>query len=289
MRFGLSWALAALFAALVPAFAQAPAAPCSADGACTVASGGYRIVLPPSSAADGKIGAIFFFHGYGGSAGETVSDANLTAVAHRLGVALIAPDGLDRSWSFPGSPSRNRDEFSFVTQVLEDVMARFPVDPRRIMASGFSQGGSMVWYLACRMPQRFAAFAPIAGDFWQPVPESCAGPRPNLIHFHGLADTTIPLAGRALRSGARQGDLFRGLAVLAPGSCTASWEADVRKAGQPEGLACRRARGCGGDALLELCLHAGGHFVDAAWVERAWHAAMPAAPVLAHRGGLTSP
>lgn len=289
MRLRLGWALAALLAVVAPAFAQAPTGPCGIDKDCAVAGGSYRIALPSRSAADGKVGAILFFHGYGGSADEVVSDANLAAVAQRLGVALIAPDGLGRSWSFPGSPARNRDEFAFVAQVLEDAAARFQVDPRRIMASGFSQGGSMVWYLACRMPRRFAAFAPIAGDFWQPLPESCAGPRPNLIHVHGLADTTIPLAGRTLRSGARQGDLFRSLAVLAPGGCTASWEEEARKAVQPEGLACRRARGCGGEALLELCLHSGGHFADAAWVERAWRTAMPSAATIAGGAALTSP
>lgn len=289
MRLPLGWALATLLVVAAPSSARAPTAPCGIDKDCVVAGGSYRIALPSRSAADGKIGAILFFHGYGGSAGEVVSDANLAAVAQRLGVALIAPDGLGRSWSFPGSPARNRDEFAFVARVLEDVAARFPVDPRRLMASGFSQGGSMVWYLACRMPQRFAAFAPIAGDFWHPLPESCAGPRPNLIHVHGLADTTIPLTGRTLRSGARQGDLFRSLAALAPGGCTASWDEEARAAVPPNGLACRRASGCGGEALLELCLHSGGHFADPAWVERAWRAAMPAAATIAGGAAPASP
>jgi polyhydroxybutyrate depolymerase len=208
------------------------------------------------------------------------------AIADRLGVALVAPDGIGRSWSFPGSPARNRDEFAFVGQVLDDLAARFPVDPGRIMASGFSQGASLVWYLACRMPQRFAAFAPIAGDFWEPLPEACTGPRPKLVHFHGVADGTIPLAGRALRAGIRQGNLFRSLSVFAPASCTASWPGMVGKVPE-QGLLCRRASGCGG-ALLELCLHAGGHYADPAWVERAWRLAMePAAPLAGAR--LTSP
>lgn len=269
--------LAALLALAGAAFAQAPEAPCGAQR-CDVESGSYRILLPAGVPAGDRVGAILFFHGYGGSADEVVSDAALASVAQRLGVALIAPDGIGHSWSFPGSPARNRDEFAFTEQVLADVTARFPVDPRRIMASGFSQGGSMVWSLACRMPQRFAAFAPIAGDFWQPLPESCALPRPPFIHVHGLADRTIPLAGRSLRPGVRQGDLFKGFAVLAPDGCTAAWEDEIRSAGPPEGLACRRARGCSGPALLELCVHAGGHVAEAGWVERAWRSAMPPAP-----------
>ncbi|WP_422678273.1 alpha/beta hydrolase family esterase [Bosea beijingensis] len=223
----------------------------------------------------GRPGAIMYFHGYQGSAAETLADEGLVAAAQRLGVALIAPDGVVHSWSFPGSPARNRDEFRYVGQVLDDAVARFGLDPARIMASGFSQGGSMVWYLACRMPSRFAAFAPIAGAFWEPLPESCDGARPPLIHVHGTSDVTVPLAGRTLRQGSKQGDVFKSLAVFAPGGCTGGW-AEAARAPAPGQLACRVATGCDGPARLELCLHVGGHVADAAWVERAWRLAVPA-------------
>jgi polyhydroxybutyrate depolymerase len=288
-RLGCVAALAGLLVA-ASVVAQETGAPkpgdaCPADPGCRVASGNYRILLPPQVPAGRKIGAILYFHGYQGSAEEVVADPGLVAVARRLGVALIAPDGVARSWSFPGSPARHRDEFAFVGQVLDDVAARFPVDSRRILASGFSQGGSMVWYLACRMPRRFAAFAPIAGAFWEPLPERCEEPRPPLIHVHGTSDATVPLAGRTLRQGSRQGDVFKSLAILAPGSCTAGWAHAARSAPEPKRLTCQVATACGGPARLELCLHAGGHEADAAWVERAWRLTMPA--VSATR--LTSP
>ena len=267
-----------------------PGGACPADGGCIVASGSYRIVLPPQASTGRLVGAIMYIHGYQGSAEETIADPGLLAVALRLGVALIAPEGAGRTWSYPGSPARNRDEFAFVGQVLDDVAQRFPIDPGRILASGFSQGGSMAWYLACRMPTRFAAFAPIAGAFWEPLPERCEGPRPSLIHVHGTSDATVPLAGRVLRSGARQGDVFRSFAILAPGGCTAAWAETARAASEGEELACRIASGCGGEARLELCLHAGGHRADPAWVERAWRLMMPAGePRSAAQGQLTSP
>ncbi|WP_293811111.1 PHB depolymerase family esterase [uncultured Bosea sp.] len=265
-----------------------PGDACPAAPGCSVASGSYRILLPPPATAGRPVGAIVFFHGYQGSAEEVIADPSLIAVAKRLGVALIAPDGAGKSWSYPDSPAKQRDEFAFVGQVLDDVTARFPVDPGRILASGFSQGGSMVWYLACWMPRRFAGFAPIAGAFWEPLPERCDGPRPPLIHVHGTSDMTVPLAGRALRSGARQGDVFKSLAVFAPGGCTAGWAEAIRTAAAPEDLSCRVATGCGSTARLELCLHAGGHVSDAAWVERAWRLTMPARPP-ASAAGLTSP
>ena len=57
----------------------------------------------------------------------------------RLGVLLIAPHGEGETWSFPGSPGRFRDEFELVRDVLDDVGKRFPVDARRLVASGFSR------------------------------------------------------------------------------------------------------------------------------------------------------
>jgi len=285
--------LLALFAgAAAPRAQPDEAAPdaCPAESGCAVASGHYRILPPPGAESGRRYGAIMFFHGYQETAEGVVSNPGLAAVARRLGVALIAPDGLGQSWSFPGSPARNRDEFAFVGEVLDDVARRFPVDPTRIMASGFSQGGSMAWYLACRMPTRFAAFAPVAGAFWEPLPESCASPRPPLIHVHGTSDGTVPLAGRALRNGIRQGDVFRSFAILAPRACTASW-ADAARAETPAGeLTCHVASGCGGPARLELCLHPGGHRVDPAWVERAWRLAMPGGTSAPATGAaLTSP
>jgi len=275
---------------IAPAQEPGPSAqPCPAEGGCSVAGGSYRILIPPGGRPGQRYGAIVYFHGYQGSAAETIADDALAGVARRLGVALIAPEGLGRSWSFPGSPSRRRDEFAFVGQVLDDATRRFPVDPQRLMASGFSQGGSMVWYLACRMPTRFAAFAPIAGAFWEPLPQACEGPRPKLIHVHGTSDTTIPLAGRMLRQGARQGDVFRSLAVLAGGSCAAGWADLPGQAVPGTALTCRLASHCGG-ARLELCLHDGGHFADAAWVERAWRLMMTNEPASWTAGAvLTSP
>ncbi|MBN9064010.1 MAG: hypothetical protein BGP06_12250 [Rhizobiales bacterium 65-9] len=240
---------------------------CPAEQGCKVAEGRYRLIVPPAYSEGAALGAIIFFHGYQGSAEETASDPALLAAAARLGVALVAPDGQGRTWSYPGSPGRYRDEFAFVAHVLDDVSARFPVDPKRIMASGFSQGGSMVWYLACLMPERFRAFAPIAGAFWEPLPSSCAHPRPPLIHVHGLADATVPLAGRRLPSGYEQGDTFESFAILDPAarrirpSIAASGDRD---------LSCHSLTANPQAPVLELCLHAGGHVIEAAWIERAW-------------------
>ncbi|MDN3721645.1 hypothetical protein ACFQEX_04940 [Roseibium salinum] len=124
----------------------------------------------------------------------------------------------------------------------------------------------MTWYLACEDSDRFAGYAPIAGAFWQPLPEECPTGAPYLFHVHGTSDTVVPLAGRALGGGRwHQGDVFK------------SFDVWLRQYGLGEtrpqkltdgGLECERWRPKTG--LLELCLHDGGHGVQASWIKRAW-------------------
>ena len=67
------------------------------------------------------------------------------------------------------------------------------VDPKRVYATGMSNGGMMCYLLAAELSDRIAAVAPVAGtmvidkaDPKRPVP---------LIHFHGTADTFVTFNG----------------------------------------------------------------------------------------------
>ena len=238
-------------------------AACGADSDCSVAGGSYRIALPETGGGEAS-GAIIFLHGYGGSPEDIMRFAALGDAAGRLGVALVAPRGEDKSWNLPGAFSGGRDDIAFIDSVARDAVSRFRVDPNRILVSGFSVGGSMVWYVACAEGRRYAGYAPIAGAFWEPYVDGCRLPLPTIRHVHGTADETVPLEGRKLRV-ATHGNLFRSFELLRRFSqCTGGLAgADV------EGdLTCEHQT-CGGNEQ-ELCLHAGGHSVRAEWIEEAW-------------------
>lgn len=47
--------------------------------------------------------------------------------------------------------------------LLDDVQAKYAVDPNRVYLTGLSMGGFGSWTLGCRHPERFAALAPICG------------------------------------------------------------------------------------------------------------------------------
>lgn len=177
------------------AFAQ-PA--CGNDVPCEVEDGQYLAVPPDAWDGTSPLPATVYFHGWQSTAAATYDNEHLRRAFDDAGVLLVIPDGRDKTWAHVGSPSRARDELAFMDQVMDDLRRRFPIDEDRLLVTGFSQGGSMVWDMACYRGARFAAFAPIAGAFWEPLPESCGTPV-NLRHVHGTSDTVVPMAGRPIR------------------------------------------------------------------------------------------
>ncbi|MEP1932184.1 MAG: alpha/beta hydrolase-fold protein [Roseibium sp.] len=241
-------------------------AACGEEIPCEISDGEYFIHLPVDHEADEPLGAIFYLHGHRGKALNALRNKNFQRMADELGVAFVAVQGVNGTWSFPTAPRSLRDEYVFFDEVLSDLSNRFGVDTDRTMLSGFSSGGFMTWYMACKQSDRFSGYAPIAGAFWEPLPTNCETEPPYLFHVHGTSDTVVPLAGRWLGGGQwKQGDVFESFDV---------WR---RQVGLDEtkpvkmtdgGLSCERWSPETG--VLELCLHDGGHSVRAEWIKRAW-------------------
>ncbi|MFY0311737.1 alpha/beta hydrolase family esterase [Leisingera sp. D0M16] len=178
----------AVAAALFSAWGSAAAAGCGAEPvACAVEGGRYHIVLPEASAA--PVPVVMFLHGYGGSGAQVLKNTTLVQGLTQRGYALIAPEGRKRdgtgpqNWGF-GPFDEGRDEGAFFASVLADASARFGTSGSRTVLAGFSAGAFMVHYLACRDPGAFAAYAPLSGAFWRPLPERCEGPV-RLLQVHG--------------------------------------------------------------------------------------------------------
>jgi polyhydroxybutyrate depolymerase len=147
--------------------------------------------------------------------------------------------------------------------VRADMLARWPIEADRILVTGFSQGGSMVWDLACQRGAAYGRFAAVSGAFWEPLPERCPGGPFDLLHIHGTSDHTVPMTGRPIGDRWRQGDVLAGLAVMrARDGCG---ELPDRKV-EAMGMACRVWNSCSSGRELRLCEHSGGHLMPEGWV-----------------------
>lgn len=239
----------------------ASAGTCGGPVPCTVEGGSYRIELPRTDKAKG---VYVFFHGYRSSAELQIGHRALVDAAHRHGLAFVAVDGLQGTWSHPNSPGSYRDEAVFVTRVLDDLDQRFGFDRSNTLVGGFSQGASMAWYALCQSGNRLAGAVTFSGVFWNPppVPEDCVTDLPPIIHFHGRRDRTFPLAGRAIGSGFHQGDTFQSITIIRE---AARCDGDAKDVDVAD-LSCSVSTDCvRGD--VALCLHDGGHRVEPEYLD----------------------
>ena len=169
------------------------------DSPCETPLGTYHTGLP-----DKVQGApiLLFLHGYGSSGKGAAKPGGMYKAMRDRGYAVVAPNGQfidiqpnDRDWGVRDGYHYPRDDVAFIAEVLDDAAARFGLDRTRVLATGFSRGGSMIWDLACRAPDTAQAYAAVSGAFWEPLPALCFGPV-HLHHTHGYADRVVPLEGR---------------------------------------------------------------------------------------------
>lgn len=245
-----------------------PAAACGEATDCAVPAGVYRIALPEG---DGTHPAMIWLHGWGGSAAGVMKNRGWIERLTARGYALIAPDGVrtsatrpNKNWAVNDGRVYDRDDIGFLQQVLDDATARHGIDRDRVLLSGFSRGGSMVWDVACHAPGFARAYAPVAGAFWEPLPAACDGPV-DLFHVHGWTDRTVPLEGRPLRNGQMvQGDVFQSLFILREADGCANRQPASATIG--EGAVLTRAWSDCAGARIDLTLHPGGHMIPRGWL-----------------------
>ncbi len=254
------WLSVLILLAASPALADPCGPPASP---CAIGDGSYLARVPNGWTGDTRLPLLLFLHGYRGSAAAILDDPAIAPVASRAGMLLVAPEGRDATWSHTGSPSRARDDVAFLRAVIADASRRWPVDQDLVIAAGFSQGGSMVWELACHGAAGITAFLPFAGAFWEPLPNTCPSGPVVMRHVHGLADKVVPMQGRTIRQVFRQGDVLAGMALRRRvAGCAEALDHHTVSA---SGLTCDTWSTCW-SGQLQLCLHAGEHDLEPAWL-----------------------
>ena len=161
--------------------------------------------LPGGSPTDARA-LVFNLHGSGGSAAGQQAYTAMDSFADAQGFIVAYPDGAVAlgggfAWNVPGQPLSGggavppdaADDVGFFAQAVARLAQRYPIDARRIFATGFSGGGRMSSQLGCDLPAMFAAVAPISGLRF-PGPCGAARAVP-VISFHGTADSTNPYDG----------------------------------------------------------------------------------------------
>jgi polyhydroxybutyrate depolymerase len=162
----------------------------------------YLLHIPPGLDKGQSVPVVFAFHGYTQSAALMTSHG-FNALADKNGFLVVYPSGVGASWNATiccgEALDKGIDDLVFVQAMLADLGTIAHLDPKRIYATGFSNGAIFSYRLACEMSDTFAAIAPVAG--WLAT-NPCQPKEPvSVLHEHGLSDnyaggtTTMKIKG----------------------------------------------------------------------------------------------
>jgi polyhydroxybutyrate depolymerase len=165
----------------------------------------YRLHIPRDYRPDHRYPLVLNFHGHGSSAQRQEIYTGFSWLADQRGFVVVYPQGAigpdDRTgWNSGGPNEPLVNDIAFVSTLLNTLQSTLCIDPSRIYATGFSNGGGMTSVLACTMANRIAAFAPVSGSYY-PLADGCHPSRPvPVLEIHGTGDSVVPYDGRAAQA-----------------------------------------------------------------------------------------
>ena len=183
------------------------ALPASALDVPLVAQGrSFNVHVPASYDEAESMPAVVLLHGYSGTGDWAEAYMRFEPLSEKRGFLYLHPDGLfdcleppRRFWNATDACcnfcSLPIDDVGFLEAVLDELEARFNVDPKRIYFVGHSNGGFMAYRMACEVPDRIAAIVSLAGATWD-ASQACAAAKPvHVLQIHGTNDDTILYEG----------------------------------------------------------------------------------------------
>ena len=198
-----------------------PAEPGTTDA--RIISGGversYQLIIPESYDGTTPLPVVFGLHSL------TVDYRVVPALSGFGDMAVdydfigVSPSGLLGAGRVPywnAAPATDNYDLVFIGELLDHLEATLCVDTAQVFSVGMSNGAQMSSLLACRLGDRIAAIAAIAGVEHN---EPCDGPPVPVMAFHGLEDGIVPYEGGGLNSvtiagqNYYEGDLPAGIAT----------------------------------------------------------------------------
>ncbi len=151
---------------------------------------------------------VLAFHGGGGTAEGTDKCAGgLAKLADEKGFIIVYPDAIDRHWNDgrPDLSKTNYDDVGFISKIIDELNARRLIDPKRVYATGISNGGFFSQFLAIQLPDKIAAVATVAASVSKTFLGLNVAPKP-IMMLLGTKDTLVPweggkVGGKVLRKG----------------------------------------------------------------------------------------
>lgn len=156
----------------------------------------------PQHLPDKAVPLVLIFHGSGSDGARMEDFTKFSVLADHHGFIAVYPDAVAANWNDGReaisilSQARQVDDVGFTSAIIDDVGKQHRVDPHRIYAAGFSNGGIFVHLLAEKLAPRLAAIASVSGGIAEPIAPDFKPEQPlSVFIIHGTKDPFVPYGG----------------------------------------------------------------------------------------------
>ena len=169
----------------------------------------YLVHIPAHYDTIRKAPLVIVLHGHGESAENFEKYTGMSDKADEEGFVAVYPQALGdpSDWHTAIDGPGTHDDIQFVRNIIDRLERRLRIDRRRVYAAGHSNGGIMTYRLASALSDRIAAIGVTAGSIGMIDSHGdtvrIAPPLypVSVIHFHGMADPSVPYLGGAESDG----------------------------------------------------------------------------------------
>ena len=153
----------------------------------------YLVHIPPGYTGTTAVPLMLVIHGAHNTPALARSWSQMDPVSNQNGFIVMYPAGLD-CWNaggiLPGCTAAD-DDVGFLKAAVNDVKSHACIDPKRVYATGISNGSIMAQYMGCQAADIFASVGGVAAGVGR-----CTPSRPlSVFYVHGTEDMTVSFSG----------------------------------------------------------------------------------------------
>jgi polyhydroxybutyrate depolymerase len=164
----------------------------------------YHLHLPRGRDPKRAAPLVLVLHGGGGTGDgmPKLTRHGFEDLADRDGWIVVYPDGVSKNWNdgreVEGSEAHTKkiDDVGFLSALIDDLVAKQGVDPKRVYATGISNGGFMSQRLGRDLSSKIAAIAPVAANLHLEADLATVPSRAvSVLAINGTRDPLVPWEG----------------------------------------------------------------------------------------------
>lgn len=164
----------------------------------------YTVHLAPNVANAQSLALVIAMHGGGGNDDNIERMSGMSAKADKENFIVVYPNGSGKlddkilTWNVGNccgyALDQQIDDIAFIRALVDKMLATYPIDSKKVFATGMSNGAMMSYRLACELSDKIAAIAPVVGA----LNIDCKPSQPvSVIAFNGMQDQHVLFQGGA--------------------------------------------------------------------------------------------